>query len=131
MSSLQNIPPSLLWALCGHEVFRRLGFPAEDIYATLDGVDNLFLLVRQGSKEFAAMVAPAEQVRSDGLLPDFEKHWATAAEAWKTAPAEESRRVWRAFLDVFPSVQFLSAMTRKGLTFDISSSALYTHPGES
>lgn len=96
-----EIPPCFVEALCAHEVFRRLQFPAEDIFVGLYDEEEAVLIggamekrflaiqVRQGGKTYEVFVAaPA---LSKEIFLDL---WVQACKAWSEGEEEIIQAYW-------------------------------------
>lgn len=108
---LADVDQVLLEALCLHELFRRMGFSADDVFIMLSRAANpasailpkglrpgdraMFVSLRAQDKEYNVIM---------GALPcpedDFAKAWGTAVETYNTATQEETDPIWQQSLIV-------------------------------
>jgi len=102
---LADLDQAFVEALCLHELFRRMGFAADDVFLMLARAGNpesaiipkglalgdlaLFVQLRTQGKEYNVII---------GALPcpedDFAKAWGTAVELFNKATRAESDPMW-------------------------------------
>lgn len=100
-------------ALAVHEAFRRLGFPADELFFAVYK-DGLAVELRQGEREFVVRVAKPLGVDSALLTAA----WTTKVEWWNTIATEEQRAsIWQASQVANGGAVFVLGLAAKGFTF--------------
>lgn len=105
----ETLAPALVNCLGAHELLRRLGFEAADIYVA-DNVAGVFTVLRTQGKEFSALCGPP-------YAGDFAADWVRCATAWNNDLSDAERHkiyaASSAFKDTLGFIQVL--VGRKGI----------------
>lgn len=111
---LKTIHPTMQRALCWFEAFRRLGYPADDIFLVV-GQDPhlglaLFTMVRANGKEFPCTAGPWDQDKSH-----VSRQWEEASTIWNHTTGAQHNQLFERVMQPGFSVPFITALTRKGV----------------
>lgn len=102
------------------EAYRRVGFPAADIYLAvaksveLAGERGIYMLARSQGLEFQIFAGPAE-----GTDVEISAEWAKAGAAWNTGTEEFRREIWEASDMSVRGTALIEALMRKGFDLDV------------
>ncbi len=112
---LKHLPQPVKEALGYFEAFRRLGFPADDIYFALGPKGQAQTILRSQGLQFACNV---------GFLPKryhTEKAsaalWTEAGTLWNEAEDAETEAIWEASHARNNAIPFMLALHEKGFNF--------------
>ncbi len=103
-------------ALAVQEVFRRLGFPADDLFVGAD-IEKLFVELRSQGKTFVVTCGEGNYEQAE-----IEKGWTERATAWnKTMTHEEREVIYRNSSILKRSVKLLFALRTRGFIWTLVS----------
>lgn len=101
-------------ALAVHEVFRRLGFPADDIFVGAD-IEKLFVELRSQGKTFVVTCG-----HGDYAQEQIAEGWTRKCNAWnKTMTHEERELIYRNSSILKQSVKLLFALRTRGFIWTL------------
>ncbi|MDO8690529.1 MAG: hypothetical protein Q7R39_11060 [Dehalococcoidia bacterium] len=110
----ETLEQALNEALAIHETFRRLGFPADDIFVGAD-IEKFYVELRSQGKTFIVTCGL-------GNYDDEEiRHlWPVRATAWNTTMTfEEREAIYRNSSILSRAVQLLSALKQRGFIWTV------------
>lgn len=112
---LAHLPQPVKEALGYFEAFRRLGFPADDIYFALGPKGQAQTILRSQGLQFACDVGFLPKVyhteKAAGAL------WAEASTLWNEAEDAETKAIWESSHARSNAIPFLVALHEKGFRF--------------
>jgi len=113
-----SIHPILRAVLGAHEGFRKVGFPADDIYVELganpevrDDELMVFVTLKSAGKEFRVQVGPWPRDNVDAL----HTQWTALCAALHDIPQADADRIWHESLPFRNAVGFTLAIMNKGI----------------
>jgi hypothetical protein len=110
-----EIDPGIRGCLAAHEVFRRFGFKAGDIFVALQGGIAISVL-RHDGKEFTVGVG-----KFGGSQDEFANAWAEASQAVNagSVPKEDAARIYEEGIMYGRFVEVMMAMANKGIDVQV------------
>ena len=108
------VHPTMQRALCWFEAFRRLDYPADDIYLVV-GQDPrlglaLFSMVRANGQEFTCTAGPWDQETHT-----ISQQWDEACTIWNHTTSVQHNQLFERVMEPDFSVPFVTALTLKGV----------------
>jgi len=106
-----DIPPAIREALGCHEAFRRLGFPADEIYVQLREDKMMFVILQSQGKRFVHATGVLDMTQEE-----FEAAWMATAEAVnsRTITDEELHKICSSSVPSRHAHAFITALLEKG-----------------
>lgn len=109
--SVDAITPVLREALAAFEVWRKMGYPAEQIFFACDRDGYIAMILRPDKVTFTYACGRTKMTREEATAA-----WAKAAEIWNTGlTGDERKHIYESSYIRKNVVGLLAGMTRKGL----------------
>jgi len=111
---LDGFPAMVVEALNGWQLFRTMGYPAEEIFLAFnrrEGDHDVLVMLKHRGKEAALRVGTL-----NGAPPEeFQEHWLKAAEVYRNMTTEERDPYWRNSMALATGTMTVVNMLSRGL----------------